>query len=111
MSKVQAEAFAKLETSLKPEQKTKLAALRATMAQAGGRGANAMRPGTVYVMKDDKPTAVPVRVGATDGTSTEVVGQLKPGDQVIVGGGPKAKVQARSPFGGQGGGNQTRVKM
>jgi HlyD family secretion protein len=54
-----------------------------------------------------------VRVGATDGTSTEIVGNLKPGDQVIVGGGPKPKLQARTPFGPGGGGpgGPTRVRM
>jgi HlyD family secretion protein len=116
MRKVQTEAFARLEPSLKPEQKTKLAALRATLAQSGGRGSAGLRPGTVYVLKDGKPSAVPVRVGATDGTSTEVVGQLKPGDQVITGGGPKPKAQVRSPFGGGqnnqgGGGGRVQVKM
>jgi HlyD family secretion protein len=109
MGKIMGEAFAKLEPSLNPEQKTKLAALRATMAQ---RRTNGMKPGVVYILgKDGKPAPVPVRTGATDGTSTEVVGNLKPGDQVIVGGGPKAKLQARSPFGPGGGGGSTRVRM
>ena len=30
----------------------------------------------------------------------EIVGPLKPGDQVIVGGGPRPKVEVRSPFSG-----------
>lgn len=112
--KVQTEAFAKLEPSLNAEQKTKLAVLRATLqAQGGGRGAGGMRGGVVYVMKDGKPSPAPVRVGATDGTSTEIVGPLKAGDEVIVGGGPKPKPQLRGPMGGggQGGGGQVRVKM
>lgn len=111
--KIQTEAFAKLEPSLKPEQKTKLAALRATMAaQMGGRATGGLRPGVVYVLKDDAPSPVPVRVGASDGSFTEIVGPLKPGDQVIVGGGPKPKAQIRSPMGGGGqGGGQARAKM
>jgi HlyD family secretion protein len=49
-----------------------------------------MRPGTVYVVRDDAPKAIAVRVGATDGTVVEVVSaELKAGDQVILGGGPK----------------------
>ena len=113
MGRIMGEAFAKLEPSLNAEQKTKLAALRATMAQ---RRTNGMKSGVVYVLnKDGKPTPVPVRVGATDGTSTEIVGNLKPGDQVIVGGGPKPKLQARTPFGPGGGGGgpggPTRVRM
>jgi HlyD family secretion protein len=103
------EAFAKLEPMLRPDQKTKLAALRATMAQ--GRGGNGgMRGGTVYVLRDGKPVPIPVRVGATDGSSTEIAGQLKAGDQVIVGGGPRPKVDARSPFGGPpSGGGRSRL--
>ena len=53
--------------------------------------ADGMRPGTVYVVRDDAPKAIAVRVGATDGTVVEVVSaELKAGDQVILGGGPKA---------------------
>lgn len=101
LSRIRNEAFAKIEPSLTAGQKAKLAALRATLAAGGGAGG--MRAGVVYVLKDGKPSAVPVRVGATDGTSTEVASpQLKVGDQVIVGGGPKAKVQARTPLSGGG---------
>jgi HlyD family secretion protein len=110
MRKNMDEAFAKLAPVLKPEQKTKLAALRASMAQGGG-GARAMTGGVVYVLKDGKPSPVPVRVGATDGTNTQIVGPLKPGDQVITGGGPKGKPKVGAPFGGPGGGGaQVRVR-
>ena len=110
MARIRNEAFAKIEPALTAEQKAKLAALRATLAAGGGGGAGGMRAGVVYVLKDGKPSAVPVRVGATDGAFTEVASpQLKVGDQVIVGGGPKAKVQARTPL--SGGGGQTRVRM
>jgi HlyD family secretion protein len=106
------DAFAKLEPQLRPDQKTRLAALRAAMVEGAQNG---MTGGVVYVLKDGKPEPVPVRVGATDGSSTQVAGPLKAGDQVIVGGGPKAKAQARSLFGGgqSGGqsGGQTRPKM
>jgi len=108
MRKNMDEAFAKLAPVLKPEQKTKLAALRASMAQGRGR-TGAMTGGVVYVLKDGKPSPVPVRVGATDGTNTQIVGPLKPGDQVITGGGPKGKLKAGAPFGGPGGA-QVRVR-
>lgn len=105
------EAFGKLEPLLRADQKTKLAALRASMAQGRGRTAG-MRGGTVYVLRDGKPTPVAVRIGATDGTSTEIVGELKAGDQVIIGGGPKAKAQGATPFGGpSGGGGGVRVRL
>jgi HlyD family secretion protein len=110
MRKNMDEAFAKLDPVLKPEQKTKLAALRASMAQ--GRGSTGgMTGGVVYVLRDGKPVPVPVRVGATDGANTEIVGPLKPGDQVITGGGPKSKPKVGgSPFDGPGRGGQVRVR-
>jgi HlyD family secretion protein len=105
MRKNMDEAFTRLEPVLRPDQKTKLTALRAAMAQGGGR-AGGMRGGTVYVMgKDDKPQPIPVRVGASDGNMTEIVSsQLKPGAQVITGGGPRPKAQPRGGFGPPGAG-------
>lgn len=105
--KLTADAFAKLEPILTPDQKQKLDVMRARTGAGGGRGApNAV----VWVMRKNKPVAVPVRSGASDGSFTEVSGALQPGDEVIVGGGPKAKIQARpgaTPFGGAG----VRVRM
>ena len=43
------------------------------------------RRAPVYVLADGKPRPVLVRVGASDGNSTEIIGDLKAGDQVIVG--------------------------
>ena len=95
------ESLAKLEPILKPTQKEKLVALRARMAaMGGGRGQGGMTAGVIYVLRDSKPVAVPVRVGATDGSFTQIVGPLKVGDEVIVGGGPKAKAGQASPMGG-----------
>jgi len=94
-------AFARLEPILRPEQRKKLAALRAAMAQGGGRNSQGMTSGVVWVLQDGKPTRITVLIGATDGSITELVdrtGVLKPGSEVIIGGGPKAKVQARSPL-------------
>jgi HlyD family secretion protein len=72
----------------------------------------AQRMGAVYVLKVGKPALVPVRLGVTDGTNTEISGGLKPGDLVITGGGPKAKPQlGGAPQGGgnRGGGAQVRI--
>lgn len=105
-------AFAKLEPLLRPDQKARLTAFRAGMAQGRGSPA-AMRGGVLYVLRDEKPTPIAVRVGATDGSMTEIVsGDLKPGDQVIIGGGPRPKAQARIGIGGPpggGGGGRPRV--
>lgn len=43
------------------------------------------RRAPVYVLADGKPKLVTVRVGASDGSTTEIEGGLKAGDQVIVG--------------------------
>ncbi len=104
------EALTRIEPLLKPAQKEKLVALRARMASAGGGGRQGgFTSGVVYVLRDGKPVAVPVRVGASDGSFTQIVGDLKPGDQVITGGGPRPKVEA--PRGGPMGGGQVRVRM
>lgn len=112
VAKTMNEALGKLEPLLRPDQKAKLAALRATMAQGRGR-AGGLRGGTVYVLRDKKPVPISVRVGATDGSYTEIVSrELKPGDQVIVGGGPRPKAQVGAPMGGPpGAGGGVRVRM
>jgi HlyD family secretion protein len=112
MTRTTSEAFAKLEPLLRPDQKAKLATLRATMAQGrgGGRNPAALRAGTLYVLRDGKPTPIAVRVGSTDGAATEIVSRdLKPGDQVIMGGGPRPKADLRG--GPPGGGGGVRVRM
>ncbi|MDO8296989.1 MAG: efflux RND transporter periplasmic adaptor subunit [Caulobacter sp.] len=108
MRQMTQDVLARLEPILKPAQKDKLVALRARMAAGGGRGQGGMTSGLVYVLREGKPTAVPVRVGASDGSFTQIVGPLKAGDQVIVGGGPKAKPKA-AQGGPMGGG--VRVRM
>jgi HlyD family secretion protein len=110
MGKAREEMLAKLDPILTPAQKTKLVALRAQMQQNGGRRGGA-GSGVVWVLRNGKPTPIPVRVGASDGSYTEInTTALKVGDQLIVGGGPKAKVQVRSPLapggGGAGGGRR-----
>jgi HlyD family secretion protein len=62
-------------------------------APEGPTRVNGMKVGSVYVLRAGKPVKIAVRVGASDGTSTEIVGAVKAGDQVILGGGPK------TPFG------------
>lgn len=101
-------ALTRIEPILKPAQKEKLLALRARIAtMGGGRRQGGMTAGVVHVLRDGKPVAVPVRVGATDGSFTQIVGPLKAGDEVIVGGGPKPK--ATTQGGPMGGG--VRVRM
>lgn len=109
MRKAMEEALVRIEPILKPAQREKLVAVRARMATMAGARAGGMTAGVVYVLRDGKPVATPVRVGASDGSFTQIVGPLKPGDEVIVGGGPKPK--AKTTQGGPMGGPPVRVRM
>jgi HlyD family secretion protein len=83
-------------------------------AFGGGRPAPPRRMQTVWILDptSNKPKAVQIRTGITDGHYTEVVGgDLKPGDPVIVGL-ATSKVEgppppgASNPMGGRGGGGR-----
>lgn len=89
MRKISAQNFDALEKILRADQKTKLATLR---AEQGGR-ARLSPPRAIYLLVNNKPKAVQVRTGATDGSITEVSGEIKEGDLVITGGGPQPKAQ------------------
>jgi len=70
----------------------------------GQRGGGRPREGTVYVLRDQKAAPVKVRLGITDGTSTEVIADgLKEGEPVIVAmssaGQARAAAPGRRPFG------------
>ena len=103
------EALTRLEPILKPAQREKLVALRARLAAMGGARTGGMTPGVVYVLREGKPVAVAVRVGASDGSFSQIVGSLKAGDAVIIGGGPKPKPKPSQ--GGPMGATPVRVRM
>jgi HlyD family secretion protein len=71
---------ARFNAVLTPEQRARLAELR-----AGARGGGA--PGTVWVVEAEgtAPRAVSVRTGLTDGSVTEIVSGLEEGLRVVVG--------------------------
>jgi HlyD family secretion protein len=52
------------------------------------------RRAPLYKLVDGKPQQVQVQVGASDGSNTEVSGDIREGDQVIVG---AARVAAPAP--------------
>ncbi len=71
-------------------------AFRYKPSQAG-IAAMAPREGTfLWVLRDGKPVAVPVKTGLDDDSFTEVLGGLKPGDQVVVGE-PSARARVPPP--------------
>ena len=50
-----------------------------------GREQRANRQGTIYVLRDEKPTPVRVRLGISDGSSAELIsGDVKVGEHVIL---------------------------
>lgn len=87
--------LSRVNAALTPEQRARLSELR------GSRGTG----GTVWVSEDGAPPrAVPVRLGVSDGTMTEIVsGDLLPGQAVVVGlerpGGGAAPAQGSPPGG------------
>lgn len=95
--KARAEMVAKVAAVLDPERKAKFEA----MMQEGRAPSRQGTPGRVYVLGDDgQPKAVPVMLGPTDGAYTELVsGNLKDGQAVIIGGGPRATTTP-APAGG-----------
>ncbi|HEY5798197.1 MAG TPA: efflux RND transporter periplasmic adaptor subunit [Bosea sp. (in: a-proteobacteria)] len=94
--KARTEMVTKVAAVLDPERKAKFEAM-----MQEGRAARQGTPGRVYVLGDDgQPKAVPVMLGPTDGAYTELVsGDLKDGQAVIIGGGPRATT-APAPAGG-----------
>jgi len=94
------QAYDQIAPLLRPDQKTRLQAFRERQAQfaaGGGRRGGRLQAGTLWVLQDGKPTAVSVRVGASDGSFTLIQGDIRPGQEVIVGGGPKTPAQAGPP--------------
>ena len=57
----------------------------------------------VWVLRNRQPSPVLIEVGVADNGYTLLHGGLNEGDEVIIGGGPPAEQDARSPFGGGGG--------
>jgi HlyD family secretion protein len=80
VEKVRSETNARIAEILTPEQKP---AWERLLAESGTRGQSAA--GRVYVLENAEPKALDVRLGLTDGTSTEVVSGLAEGAEVIIG--------------------------
>ena len=95
----------RVEAILTPAQAERYAAIRAGAGQAQGQGQGQGgggdrgrgQPGRVYVLDaENTPRAIDVRLGASDGTNTEILaGALDADAKVIIGGGPKVDGPAR----------------
>ncbi|MGL4240964.1 MAG: efflux RND transporter periplasmic adaptor subunit [Beijerinckiaceae bacterium] len=57
-------------------------------------------PGRIYLIDaEGRPALTPVRLGATDGTNTEIVAGAQEGQRAIIGGGPRPKSSGFGPRG------------
>ncbi len=87
----------KLKPLLKDEQIMLYDAWRAERGAARTAGANGV-PGRVYVIGvDGTAVMTQVRLGASDGTTTEILSGILEGQKAIVGGGPKQAATAFRP--------------
>jgi HlyD family secretion protein len=86
MERLRAESRTRIAEALTAEQRVKYEAMGGG-GGGRGRGASGVTSGRLWLaVEGDKPKAVPVRLGLTDGTSTEVVsGEVQEGTEVIVG--------------------------
>ncbi len=81
----------RLRPLLRPEQQALFETWQATRGGGGRGGANSV-PGRIHVVDaDGNATALQVRLGATDGTNTEVITGASEGQRAIIGGGPRPK--------------------
>lgn len=84
---VRKEFVTRVSAVLNDEQRTTFDTIRARFAEEAARGGQIAR---VFVVDaDDNPKGLTIRTGASDGGTTEVIsGELKAGQEVIIGGGP-----------------------
>ena len=105
MRKAREAAFAAIEPTLNPTQKGLLDAMRKE------RESNRATESVLWVLRDKKPVPVKVTLGAASDSYTEVIGgDLKDGDQIITGGGPKAPATQNNRQMGPGGAGGVRVR-
>jgi len=101
MRRAREAVIAALEPSFTARQKELLAQMRA--AGANGERREVRRQAVVWVLREGKPTPVSVEIGVADSANTVLLGgDLREGDEVIIGGGPQAPTQQQGPMGGGG---------
>ena len=80
LERIRAETNARIGEILTPEQRP---AWERLLAESGGRGQSSL--GRVYVVENSQPKALDVRLGLSDGMTTEVIAGLAEGTEVIIG--------------------------
>jgi HlyD family secretion protein len=89
----------KIAAALDPERRAKYEAIVADLRPGNAASTDGGMPGRVYVLgTDGAPVAIALRLGVTDGSNTEILaGEIKEGDAVIIGGGPRSEAAAGAP--------------
>jgi HlyD family secretion protein len=96
LERIRAETNARIAEILMPEQKP---AWERLLAESGSRGSAAA--GRLYVLENGQPKSVEVRLGLTDGSTTELVGgPLAEGAEVIIGVAEAGRSSGQAPSGG-----------
>jgi HlyD family secretion protein len=88
-----------IEPTLTAEQRELLAQMRA----GAGPRREVRQQAVVWVLRNRQPAPVLVEIGVADNGYTLLQEGLNEGDEVIIGGGPRADDNSNSPFGGGGG--------
>jgi HlyD family secretion protein len=94
LERIRAETNARIAEILTPEQRP---AWERLLAESGARGQSSV--GRVYVLENSQPKALEVRLGLSDGMSTEVLSGLAEGLDVIIG---TSDARAGTPASGGG---------
>jgi len=102
MRRVRDQVIRELEPSFSSRQRELLTQMR----EGGAQQREVRQQAVVWVLRNNRPTPVPVEIGVADNGYTLIHSGLNEGDEVIVGGGPRAETQQQGgPFGsGAGGG-------
>ena len=95
VERIRAETNARIAEILTPEQKP---AWERLLAESGARGAASS--GRIWLAQNGKPSPVDVRLGLTDGTSTELLGDALAEGTVVIIGTVDARAAGPTPAGG-----------
>lgn len=100
MRRIREQVIRDIEPTLTPQQRELLAQMRA----GAGPRREVRQQAVVWVLRNNKPAPVLVEIGVADNGYTLVHSGLQEGDEVIVGGGPRAEENRSNPLGGGRGG-------
>lgn len=96
--RIREQVIAAIEPTLSAGQRQLLEQMRA----GNGPRQEVRNQAVVWVLRNNKPAPVLVETGVADNGFTLIHSGLNEGDEVIIGGGPRAETANQSPFGGAG---------